>query len=697
MKKLEQLIGTLCREGVEFKALGEVMIIVRGASQRPIRSFFVSVLLFLFLSISYSHVAHAQSGDFTALCYHDVIPTNQGDLSPNQYAISPANLLAQFEWLKVNGFHPISIDDLLNAQKGIKPLPEKPILLSFDDGYTSMYTIIFPLLRLYDFPAVFALVGSWLEVPEGEHVLYGNIKVPREKFLSFQQIKEIQASGLVEFASHSYDLHHGILANPQGNTEPAAVTRLYSKATNSYETDAEFHTRIRSDFIRNSKFIEKHTGKRPRVMVWPYGAYSLETVAIAESTGMSITLTLEDNTPSRLSNLKEIHRDLMFANPKTDDLAYMLNHVQQPQAERMIHVDLDYIYDEDPIQQGKNLDMLLDRVKNYNIDTVYLQAFADPDGDGDVNALYFPNRHLPMRADLFNRVAWQLQTRAGVNVYAWMPVLAFDLGDATFSRLGVKEFRNGELRDTTSSYKRLSPFHPEARKIINEIYADLGRHANFYGLLFHDDAYLTDFEDFSDDALQWYAQKGITASVDEMVSNPDLVKQLSEIKTDYLISFTKELSDTVRIYEPNLRTARNMYALPVLQPESEQWFAQNLEKFVANYDTTAIMAMPYMEKASDPKKWFTQLLAAVKKRIPPFDHKNPRQPNFSKVLFELQSKNWHTDTHINDAILVEQIRYLLENGVNNIGYYPDNFHDNQPNMEKIRSVFSLQTFPYIRK
>jgi len=127
----------------------------------------------------------------------------------------------------------------------------------------------------------------------------------------------------------------------------------------------------------------------------------------------------------------------------------------------MIHVDLDYVYDDNPEQQKRNLDMLLDRVKEFTISTVYLQAFADPDGDGNVDALYFPNRHLPVRADLFNRVAWQLRTRAGVKVYAWMPVLAFDLGDETFDQLGVKEYREGTVQNTTASYKRLSPFNPK--------------------------------------------------------------------------------------------------------------------------------------------------------------------------------------------------------------------------------------------
>jgi hypothetical protein len=51
------------------------------------------------------------------------------------------------------------------------------------------------------------------------------------------------------------------------------------------------------------------------------------------------------------------------------------------------------------------------------VNTVYLQAFSDPDANGSADMVYFPNRHIPMRADLFNRVAWQIQTRTPVSVF----------------------------------------------------------------------------------------------------------------------------------------------------------------------------------------------------------------------------------------------------------------------------------------
>ncbi len=658
-------------------------------------TFFIRVFLPLLLIFQAGQI-HA-TDTFDAICYHGVRNIRQGDMSPDQFALDSQHLLTQFEWLYENGFHPISINDLLAAQKGEKPLPEKAVLLSFDDGYLSFYSTIYPLLRLYNYPAVFALVGSWLEGADDEPVQYGDEELLRSNFLSWPQIQEMQDSGLIEFASHSYDLHKGIPGNPQKNSQPSAITREYNATTQHYETDEKYLNRIHTDLARNSDLIEEKIGKRPRVMVWPYGAYSKETQKIAATLGMEFNLVLEDENQNQTTNLQTIYRKLIVANPDVSDFAYMLNRVPVPGPERMIHVDLDYVYDDNPEQQKRNLDMLLDRVKEFTISTVYLQAFADPDGDGNVDALYFPNRHLPVRADLFNRVAWQLRTRAGVKVYAWMPVLAFDLGDETFDQLGVKEYREGTVQNTTASYKRLSPFNPKARKIINEIYADLGRYSHFHGILFHDDAYLTDFEDFSDAARQFYNEQGINGTVKDLTTAPDLVQRLAEIKTECLISFTKELTETLRTYQPDIKTARNMYARPALDPVSEQWFAQNLEKFVAHYDTTAIMAMPYMEQAINPEKWLVGLLDAVQKRIPPFDPNNPERANMSKVLFELQAKNWETGQPVQDTVLAAQIRNLLQNGMNKIGYYPDNFHKNQPDLETIRVIFSLQTFPFRRK
>jgi biofilm PGA synthesis lipoprotein PgaB len=80
---------------------------------------------------------------------------------------------------------------------------------------------------------------------------------------------------------------------------------------------------------------------------------------------------------------------------------------------------------------------------------------------------------------------------------------------------------------------------------------------------------------------------------------------------------------------PQIKTARNMFALPILQPESEAWFAQNLDDFLAEYDWTVPMAMPLMESvpADESDAWLTRLVNAVAARparsIKPFSSCRP--------------------------------------------------------------------------
>ncbi|MCF8133774.1 MAG: polysaccharide deacetylase family protein, partial [Synechococcus sp. Tobar2m-G35] len=94
-------------------------------------------------------------------------------------------------------------------------------------GYRSVYTAAWPVLQRHRAPAVLALVGRWLEPTDGL-VPFGDGSLPREKLLSWEQLRTMTASGLVEVASHTHDLHRGISANPQANSEPAVTSRRYS-------------------------------------------------------------------------------------------------------------------------------------------------------------------------------------------------------------------------------------------------------------------------------------------------------------------------------------------------------------------------------------------------------------------------------------------------------------------------------------
>jgi biofilm PGA synthesis lipoprotein PgaB len=639
------------------------------------------MLRILLLAVLLLTSVEAGAAQLIALSYHNV----QVKLDdPEGMAVTQDRLIGQFSWLREHGFQPVSVEDLLAAREGRKILPEKAVLLTFDDGYRSFHSIVLPLLKAYSYPAVLALVGSWLDAPAGSTVLYGDQPVAREHFLDWEQLREIAASGLVEIASHSYDLHRGVPANPQGNQQPVTTARIYDAVSGRYEDEAAYRERLRADFVANAELLKNRLGVSPRVMVWPYGEYNGIAVELAKSAGMSLSLSLGGAVNKRIDG-PVIDRMLILGNPNLADFVWQMRNLQPPRPapRRVLHVDLDYVYDADPQQQERNLGLLLDRVQTLGVNTVYLQAFADPDGDGVAQALYFPNRHLPMRADLFNRAAWQLRTRTGVEVFAWMPVLAFGLGgpDELVQALQA----DGSSAPSPASYRRLSPFSPQARQWVEEIYADLATHAVFSGLLFHDDALLSDFEDSGPTARAAYRAAGLPDDISQLRSDPVLQARWTRLKSQALLDFTDRLAAVARQYRLPLKTARNLYARPVLQPASEAWYAQNLGDFVARYDQVAVMAMPYMEQAADPELWLEQLV---------------RQANLvpgavEKMVFELQSVDWRRQNEpIPAATLVRQLQLLQLAGVRHFGYYPDNFFQDQPQAEILRGEMSLQSYPY---
>ncbi len=637
-------------------------------------------LLLGMLLLGLANTVLAEADSFRVLCYHDVARDVRDP--PDPYAVDAGQLALQFAWLRENGYRVVSLDDVIAAREGRRSLPPKAVLLTFDDGYRSFYTRVFPLLKAFGYPAIVALTGSWLDAPAGKTVEYDDEPVPRGHFMSWKEINEVVASGLVEVASHSYGLHRGIPANPQGSRIPAAVARAYDAHTAKYESEARYLERLRADLARNSALIEARTGKRPRLMVWPYGRDSLQAIDVARELGMPFTMRLGGGANELKNGLQRIRRDLVLRNPPLRDFIPMVARQPDPLPERVVQVDLDYLFDTDPDQQQRNIDRLLDRIKAMRVSTVYLQAFSDPDGNGQADALYFPSRHLPLRGDIFSYVAWQLSTRAEVKVYAWMPVLAFELPPHSPAAQSTVQSAAPEA-PSAGRYRRLSPFDPEARRTIAEIYEDLARGARFDGLLFHDDATLDDFEDASAAALETYARWGLPPSVEAIRADPGLMQRWTQRKTEALVAFTAELTARVRRYQGAIRTARNLYALPVLQPESQAWFAQSLPAFIDAYDHAALMAMPYMEGAPQPDRWLRALVAAV-----------AAHPGaLRKTVFELQAVDWKTGQPVSDATLAAQMEGLQRLGAINFGYYPDDFVRDRPDLARIKRAISLQSFP----
>nr|WP_227592174.1 poly-beta-1,6-N-acetyl-D-glucosamine N-deacetylase PgaB [Acinetobacter sp. SK-43] len=622
----------------------------------------------------------------TVIGYHEI--TDEKDALIPSYAVTTQQFSEHIQSLKKNGCHFINVDQLIKAHQGKYRLPKKPVLLTVDDGYQSFYQNAYPIIRKNKIPVLLAVVGSWLEPSNLEKVDFGGEPIDRNKILSWSELKEMQSSGLVEIASHSYHLHEGVNANPQGNLEPAAISRIYDPKNQSYESDSAYQQRIYQDLKKNNDLLQAHGLRSPRVMVWPYGRYNMQLVQTAKQLGMPITITLDDGADHAKQSLQNMSRILIQGNMSTNALAQEiknrelnLNDNNRPQ--KIMHVDLDYIYDPDPQQEERNLSHLLERINGMGVNTVYLQAFSDPDANGSADMVYFPNRHIPMRADLFNRVAWQIQTRTSVQrLYAWMPMLAWELpktNPVANELVQTQQAKAGE--HLNMGYIRLSPFSPKARQTIKEIYQDLGKSTPFDGLLFHDDVTLSDYEDASPQALAAYTQQGLTTDLAKIRNNDADLQKWTAYKTRYLDDFAMELANEVRQYQPYLMTARNLYAQVALNAYAENWYAQSLEQSLNRYDFTAIMAMPYMEKVDQPEQFYSNILKRLKK-----------YPNgIKKSVMELQAVNWRNDQKIPSEEMAATIKSLYQQGAMHIAYYPDDPIKDHPDVKQMHDAFAQKS------
>ena len=435
------------------------------------------VSLFLFCTVGLTGAVNAETGQkYLVLCYHSVPTVFNGD--PD--GVSVLNLAQQLAWLRESGYTPISMQDVILAKYGMKPLPERAFLLTVDDGFADFYTHVFPLLKLFKVPAVFGVVGRWIEqngVQQNETDPYFR----QQRFVTWEQVKEMSDSGWVEIASHSYDLHHGIVANPQGNVKPAAVTLQYDKATKTYETPEQQRLRVRLDLERNAALIQKYTGKPPRVMVWPYGAMDSVGVEEAALAGMPINFTLRDGLAST-TGIQAVERSLVGEEPLLNKFSYLVKYGiprQDQDPIRAITLSLDRIYDADPVVQEERLGRLIEQMVRLEVNTVVIKPFT-----ASGRQAYFPNAVLPMRADLLNRVTWQLRSRTSVNVYLNIP------------HNTIEQQKDGE-------WHLLDAFQPADREQLLMLYSDLSHHATAQGLLFDQaDAQGTGHTMFKDAVVQ---------------------------------------------------------------------------------------------------------------------------------------------------------------------------------------------------
>lgn len=374
--------------------------------------------LVVFVACNMSSADAIEPGQqFVSVAFHDVVD-NPADLDDT--AVTTDRLIAFFDFLKGDGWTVISLDDVQAAHQKKKMLPRKSILLTFDDGYESVYSRVYPLAMAYNYPIVSALVGEWMSGPMTGTVLYGGKQVPRSNFLSWDAVREMQRSGLVEFASHTHSLHKDVLANVQGSRMPIATTQRFDPARGTYETETEYENFLVQNFKLDHAVFMKELKKMPRAVVWPFGRYSDKTIEVAKRAGYTFALSL-DPEPSDASDLLRIARYLPTENPKLGEIIGDLRFADGlSTVQRLACLDPAEIWSENPQEFDVKLGQVIERIRAMGISQLVIPA-AYRDGQQKIQS-WFLSSNTQVRADALSRIVWQMQTRAGVSTTLSVPL-----------------------------------------------------------------------------------------------------------------------------------------------------------------------------------------------------------------------------------------------------------------------------------
>ena len=191
------------------------------------------------------------------LMYHHMVPEGQ---DCNAMTITPGKFRADLDIILAKGYTPVLPGELAAGA----PLPEKPILITFDDGYRSNYDLVYPILREYGVKACISII---VLMPD----------LPTDNFCTWEQLREMTDSGLVEVGSHSYRLHN--LGEDKGNYEKDGTNGVERRPG---ESDGDFQVRVLDDIQKSHDRIAAELGS-VTCFAYPFGCTDPDAKALVDA------------------------------------------------------------------------------------------------------------------------------------------------------------------------------------------------------------------------------------------------------------------------------------------------------------------------------------------------------------------------------------------------------------------------------
>ena len=237
--------------------------------------------------------AEPQTVRLPVLMYHHL---SEKSRSWGAYVISPEQFRNDLIYLRDQGYQTITAAQLVLFAAGKAELPEKPVLITFDDGYESFYAYAFPILKELEMSAVLSVIGTYTE--QYSNAIDHNVQYAH---VTWDEIAEMANTGLVEIGNHTYNLH--TLKDRKG-------CRIKQG-----ENEDAYRKMLADDLQMLQDKVKEVTGQEPIVFTYPYGSICSQGCELVRQMGFPISLGCEEKInrltpgdPDSLQTLKRFNR-----------------------------------------------------------------------------------------------------------------------------------------------------------------------------------------------------------------------------------------------------------------------------------------------------------------------------------------------------------------------------------------------------
>ncbi len=263
--------------------------------------------------------------DIAAFCYHQVEP-----VTSNKFSLAIEKFTTQLEYLHQRGYKALNSDELLSALAADAQPVDRAVVITFDDGYRTVYDHAFPVMQKYGFKGIVCIYPSF---------------IGSKLAMSWDQLKKLIEAG---WSVECHSMTHANLASRYDNPEQ----------------EAQF---LKHEMVTSRDIIERQLGNKVKFMVWPYGVYTDRSLKLVRESGFAGAMTVDGGASYRGLSPYLVKRQVIY---NTDDMNKFLIRFGM----RALPVSQQYPEPGQVVSQLATFTCRLDELADYSPDKYVLNA-----------------------------------------------------------------------------------------------------------------------------------------------------------------------------------------------------------------------------------------------------------------------------------------------------------------------------------